>query len=93
MSLSFLGYVRLTSRSHIYLSKFLHRSQLQLLLNTGTSSIVRKRVGILIGIRNKCILDDGLRLECHRVAVIIIIIGKETIIFGDPERQRRLDTW
>jgi len=32
-----------------------------------------------------------LRLACYRVAVIIIIIGKKTIIFGDSERQRRLD--
>ena len=57
LCLSFLRDVRLTSLSHIYLSTFLHLSQLQLILNTGTSYVVRKRISILIGIRNKYILD------------------------------------
>jgi len=71
MSFPFLRDVWLTSRSRIYLSKFLHLLQLQLVLNTDTSYFVRKRVGILIGIRNKCILDTRrivisvLMSRCH----------------------------
>jgi hypothetical protein len=95
MSLSFLRAVRLTSRSLIYLSTFLHLSQLQLGLNTCTSSVVRKRIGILICIRNKYILDT------LQIAIIVLQscchhhnhYRKKTIIFGDSERQRRLDTW